>query len=286
MNPAKRGLGKGLSALFGDIEKKSESNQTQTNKISIADLQRNKYQPRTIFDEEKLIELSSSIKENGVIQPIAVRPNKYEPGKYEIVAGERRWLAAQNAGLNEIPVVVLNVDNVKSLEFSIVENVQRQDLNPIEEAQGYQRLIDEFSYDQEKISKFIGKSRSHVANCIRLLNLPNEIISYVENEVITAGHAKILVNLPNAQFIAKKIIDKKLSVRQSENLVRAFKKNSNLRIIPNKNPDILNLERSLENKTGLNVKIKNKKNNSGAVYFEYKNLEQLDRIIDTIKKNY
>ena len=232
-NRLKKGLGRGLSSLLGDSSKKIE-----TNKVLIKDLTRNKFQPRRQFAKESLEELTNSIKEQGVIQPIVVRPNKSSEGKYEIIAGERRWLAAQNAGLNEIPVVVLNVDNVKSLEFSIVENVQRQDLNPIEEAQGYQRLIDEFSYDQEKISKFIGKSRSHVANCIRLLNLPNEIISYVENEEITAGHAKILVNLPNAQFIAKKIIDKKLSVRQSENLVRAFKKNSNLRIIPNKNTNI------------------------------------------------
>ena len=280
-NRLKKGLGRGLSSLIGEAKVKD-----RVNKVLIGDLIRNKYQPRKVFNKEKLQELTTSIKERGIIQPIIVRPSADQINKFEIIAGERRWLAAQNAGLNEIPVVVINVDNVKSLEFAIVENVQRQDLNPIEEAQGYQRLIDEFFYDQEKISKFIGKSRSHVANCIRLLNLPNEIISYVENEEITAGHAKILVNLPNAQFIAKKIIDKKLSVRQSENLVRAFKKNSNLRIIPNKNPDILNLERSLENKTGLNVKIKNKKNNSGEVYFEYKNLEQLDRIIDTIKKNY
>ena len=280
-NHLKKGLGRGLSSLLGDTPKI-----INTNKISIKDINRNKLQPRKYIDKSSLEELTNSIKEQGVIQPIVVRPDKSSEGKYEIVAGERRWLASQNAGLHEVPVVILDIDDSKSLEFAIVENVQRQDLNPIEEAQGYQRLMDEFSYDQEKISKFIGKSRSHVANCIRLLNLPNEIISYVENEEITAGHAKILVNLPNAQFVAKKIIDKKLSVRQSENLVRAVKKNSNLRIIPNKNPDILNLERSLENKTGLNVKIKNKKNNSGEVYFEYKNLEQLDRIIDTIKKNY
>ena len=277
----KKGLGRGLSSLIGESKLKEK-----TNKVLIGDLVRNKYQPRKVFNKDSLKELTSSIKERGVIQPILVRPSDDYTGKFEIIAGERRWLAAQNAGLNDVPVVVLNVDNEKSLEFAIVENVQRQNLNPIEEAQGYQRLIDEFSYDQDKISKFIGKSRSHVANCIRLLSLPNEIISYVENEQITAGHAKILVNLPNAQFIAKKIIDKKLSVRQSENLVRAFKKNSRLKIIPNKNSDILNLERSLENKTGLNVKIKNKKNNSGEVYFEYKNLDQLDRIIDIIKKNY
>ena len=277
----KKGLGRGLSSLIGEAKLKDK-----TNKVLIADLIRNKYQPRKVFNKESLKELTSSIKERGVIQPILVKPSENHTGKFEIIAGERRWLAAQNAGLNDVPVVVLNVDNEKSLEFAIVENVQRQDLNPIEEAQGYQRLIDEFSYDQDKISKFIGKSRSHVANCIRLLSLPSEIISYVENEQITAGHAKILVNLPNAQFIAKKIIDKKLSVRQSENLVRAFKTNSNLKIVPNKNADILNLERSLENKTGLSVKINNKKNNSGEIYFEYKDLEQLDRIIDTIKKNY
>ena len=277
----KKGLGRGLSSLIGEAKLKDK-----TNKVLIGDLIRNKYQPRKVFNKESLKELTSSIKERGIIQPILVRTSEDHTGKFEIIAGERRWLAAQNAGLNDVPVVVLNVDNEKSLEFAIVENVQRQDLNPIEEAQGYQRLIDEFSYDQDKISKFIGKSRSHVANCIRLLSLPSEIISYVENEQITAGHAKILVNLPNAQFIAKKIIDKKLSVRQSENLVRAFKTNSNLKIVPNKNADILNLERLLENKTGLNVKIKNKKNNSGEIYFEYKNLEQLDRIIETIKKNY
>ena len=277
----KKGLGRGLSSLIGEAKLKDK-----TNKVLIGDLIRNKYQPRKVFNKESLKELTSSIKERGVIQPILVKPSENHTGKFEIIAGERRWLAAQNAGLNDVPVVVLNVDNEKSLEFAIVENVQRQDLNPIEEARGYQRLIDEFSYDQDKISKFIGKSRSHVANCIRLLSLPSEIISYVENEQITAGHAKILVNLPNAQFIAKKIIDKKLSVRQSENLVRAFKTNSNLKIVPNKNADILNLERSLENKTGLSVKINNKKNNSGEIYFEYKDLEQLDRIIDTIKKNY
>ena len=277
----KKGLGRGLSSLIGVAKLKDK-----TNKVLIGDLIRNKYQPRKVFNKESLKELTSSIKERGVIQPILVKPSENHTGKFEIIAGERRWLAAQNAGLNDVPVVVLNVDNQKSLEFAIVENVQRQDLNPIEEARGYQRLIDEFSYDQDKISKFIGKSRSHVANCIRLLGLPSEIISYVENEQITAGHAKILVNLPNAQFIAKKIIDKKLSVRQSENLVRAFKTNSNLKIVPNKSADVLNLERSLENKTGLSVKINNKKNNSGEIYFEYKDLEQLDRIIDTIKKNY
>ena len=286
MNTAKKGLGRGLSALFGDIEKKSESHQVQTNKIPIADLERNKYQPRTIFDEEKLDELSSSIKENGVIQPIAVRPNKYEPGKFEIVAGERRWLAAQKAGLNEVPVVVLDIDDQKSLEIAIVENVQRQDLNVIEEAQGYQRLIDEFSYNQEKLAKFIGKSRSYIANVLRLLALPQEVISYVEAEKISAGHARSLIGLPNAFQIAKKIVENKLSVRQSENLVRALRNKRNVKIVPLKDSNILDLEKSLVDKLGINVEIKNNKNNSGKLSFEYKNLEQLDRLISIIKSNY
>ena len=209
MNAAKKGLGRGLSALFGDIEKKSGSNQNQTNKVPIADLQRNKYQPRTIFDEEKIMELSSSIKENGVIQPIAVRPNSYEPGKYEIVAGERRWLAAQKAGLNEVPVIVLDLDDKKSLEIAIVENVQRQDLNAIEEAKGYQRLIKEFGYDHEKISKFMSKSRSHISNTLRLLTLPQDILSMIEEGELTAGQARPLIGLPNASDIAENIVRKK-----------------------------------------------------------------------------
>jgi len=209
MNAAKKGLGRGLSALFGDIEKKSGSNQNQTNKVPIADLQRNKYQPRTIFNEEKIMELSSSIKENGVIQPIAVRPNNYEPGKYEIVAGERRWLAAQKAGLNEVPVIILEIDDQKSLEIAIVENVQRQDLNVIEEAKGYQRLIKEFGYDHEKISKFMSKSRSHISNTLRLLTLPQDILSMIEEGELTAGQARPLIGLPNASDIAENIVRKK-----------------------------------------------------------------------------
>ena len=205
MNPAKKGLGRGLSALFGDIEKKSGTNQNQLNRIAIADLQRNKYQPRIIFDEEKLNELSSSIKENGIIQPIAVRPNKYEPGKFEIVAGERRWIAAQKAGLNDVPVVVLDIGDQKSLEIAIVENVQRQDLNIIEEARGYQRLIKEFGYDHQKISKFMSKSRSHISNTLRLLSLPNDIIGLIEEGKLTAGQARPLVGMPNASEIEKYI---------------------------------------------------------------------------------
>ena len=277
----KKGLGRGLSSLIGDIKP-----QEKVNKVLIGDLVRNKYQPRKIFNKETLQELSDSIKERGIIQPITVRPIENDKNKFEIIAGERRWMAAQNAGLNEVPVVVLNIDNLKSLEFAIVENVQRANLNPIEEANGYQRLVDEFSYDQEKISQFIGKSRSHIANCLRLLNLPKEVKTYLENDQLTSGHAKILVGLSNAQFFAKKIVDKKLSVRQAENLVRVFKAKANLKIVSNKNSDIYNLEKSLEEKTGLNIKIVNSRKNSGKIYFEYRDLEQLDRIIDSIKKNF
>ena len=285
MNPAKKGLGRGLSALFGDIEKKGDSKKNKISKLPIADLQRNKYQPRNIFDEEKLEELASSIKENGVIQPIAVRPNKYDPGKYEIVAGERRWLATQKAGLNEIPVIILDIDDQKSLEIAIVENVQRQDLNAIEEARGYQRLVDEFNYNQEKLSKFIGKSRSYIANSLRLLGLPAEVLSLVEKGNLSAGHARSLIGLNNSVELAKKIIQKKLSVRQSEILVRQFR-DKKLKLISKKDSNILDLQKVLEEKTGLSVAINNKKNNSGTITFEYNNLDQLDKIIDLIKKHY
>ena len=277
----KKGLGRGLSSLIGEIKSKDK-----VNKVAISDLVRNKNQPRKVFNKESLKELANSIRERGVIQPIIVRAIENNDNKYEIVAGERRWLASQKAGLNEVPIVIIKADDLKSLEFAIVENVQRQDLNPIEEAQGYQKLIDKFSYDQEKISKFIGKSRSHVANCLRLLNLPNEVILYVENESISAGHAKILVGLKNANFLAKKIKDENLSVRQTENLVRALKNKNNLKIIKKIDPNILEIEKTLESSTGINVKIKNKKNNSGNISFEFKNVEQLNRLMEAIKKYY
>ena len=277
----KRGLGRGLSSLIGDSK-----NKTSITKLSINNISRNKFQPRKVFNKDNLEELTISIKERGVIQPIIVRPDKDSSEKYEIIAGERRWLASQNAGLHEIPAVILNVNDEKSLEFAIIENVQRQDLNSIEEAQGYQRLIDEFSYNQEKLAKFIGKSRSHIANCLRLLNLPKEVIAFVEKEQISAGHARSLIGLPNAQLIAKKIADNKLSVRQSEKLVKALRNKKNLKVVPSKDSNILNLERSLENKIGLSVEIKSRKDNSGTLSFTYKNLDQLDRLINVIKKNY
>ena len=276
----KKGLGRGLSSLIGDTKVN-----TNTNKLLVSDLIRNKLQPRKIFDEKNIEELTNSIKERGIIQPIIVRKSENQRNKYEIIAGERRWLAAQNAGLHEVPVVVTEANDLKSLEFAIVENVQRQDLNPIEEAQGYQRLINEFSYDQEKVAKFIGKSRSHVTNCLRLLSLPREVTELIESNKISQGHAKILVGLQNAYFLARKIIDKSLSVRQTELLVRIFK-NKKIPKHTSKDPNLKKLESTITDKTGLNVIIKNKKNNTGSISFEYKNLEQLNRILELIKSNY
>ena len=279
-NRLKKGLGRGLSSLLGDASKNIE-----TNKVLIKDLTRNKFQPRRQFSKESLEELTNSIKEQGVIQPIVVRPNKSSEGKYEIIAGERRWLAAQNAGLHEIPVVILNVDDVKSLEFAIVENVQRQDLNPIEEARGYQRLVKDFNYNQEKLSKFIGKSRSYIANSLRLLSLPEEVLTMVVQGNLSAGHARSLIGLNNSVEIAKKIIEKKLSVRQSEILVKQFR-DKKFKLVTKKDSNILDLQKILEEKTGLSVSISNKKNNTGSISFDYRDLEQLDKLINIIKNNY
>jgi len=276
----RKGLGRGLSSLIGDTKIKNN-----INKLPITDLTRNKFQPRKNFNKESLDDLTNSIKERGVIQPIIVRTSEDNKNKYEIIAGERRWLAAQNAGFHEIPVVITEVNDLKSLEFAIVENVQRHDLNPIEEANGYQKLIQKFGYDQEKVARFIGKSRSHIANCLRLLTLPKEVLELIENNKLSQGHAKILVGLENAFFLSKKIIEKKLSVRQTENLVKIYKtKNIPKRL--SKDPNLKQLESSLMEKIGLNVLIKNKKNNSGVISFEYKGLDQLNRIIDLIKSNY
>ena len=276
----KRGLGRGLSSLIGDSKI-----ETNINKLSISDLVRNKNQPRKLFDKDSLEGLTNSIKERGIIQPIIVRRSQDQRAKYEIIAGERRWLAAQNAGLHEIPVVITEADDLKSLEFAIVENVQRHDLNAIEEAEGYQRLIDDFLYDQDKVAKFIGKSRSHISNCLRLLSLPNEVIDLIQNNKLSQGHAKVLVGLENAFFVAKKIIDKKLSVRQAENLVKIFKSKKTSKI-GSKDANLKQLEKSVSDKIGLRVFIKNKKNNTGSVLFEYKVLDQLNRLIDVIKLNY
>ena len=273
-------MGRGLSSLIG--ETKIEIN---INKVSISDLVSNKFQPRKLFDEENLQDLTNSIKERGIIQPIIVRKSSDVNSKYEIIAGERRWLAAQKAGLHEVPVVITDIDDLKSLEFAIIENVQRSDLNAIEEARGYQRLVEEFSYDQGKVAEFIGKSRSHIANFLRLLSLPETVLKLIETKKLTPGHAKILVGLVNAEFVATKIIEKKLSVRQAENFVKIFKKKKQ----PLKEPRDINLqslENSIREKIGLNVFIKNKKNNTGSLVFEYKDLDQLNKIIEILKSNY
>ena len=275
---SKKGLGRGLSSLIG------EGKVSSSTKANISELKKNKYQPRKKFDEASLNELTESIRSRGIIQPIIVR-NTDDNNKYEIIAGERRWLAAQKAGLHEVPIVVIEADDKKALEFGIVENVQRHDLNSIEEAEGYKRLIDEFSYDQDQVAKFIGKSRSHITNSLRLLSLPNEVIELIKENKISPGHAKVLVGLENSLSISKKIISKKLSVRQAENLVRAYK-TPYKKLLKNKDPNIRLLEQNLIEKIGMNVEIKNKKNNKGSITFSYKELDQLNRIIELIKNNY
>ncbi|WP_415271833.1 ParB/RepB/Spo0J family partition protein [Candidatus Pelagibacter sp. Uisw_121] len=279
-NKIKKGLGRGLSSLIGETK-----NEIDFNKLSVSDLVSNRFQPRKNFDENNLQDLTNSIKERGIIQPIIVRKSSENISKYEIIAGERRWLAAQKAGLHEVPVVITDADDLKSLEFAIIENVQRNDLNAIEEAHGYQRLIQEFSYDQEKVAEFIGKSRSHITNSLRLLTLPDAVLKLIETKKITAGHAKILVGLDNAEFVAKKIIEKNLSVRQAENFVKIFKiKKQSLK--GSRDINLQSLEISIREKIGLNVLIKNKKNNSGSIVFEYKDLDQLNKIIEIVKSNY
>ena len=275
----KKGLGRGLSSLIGDSDVKITNN-----KISISSIIPNKYQPRKNFDTNSLEELTASIRERGIIQPIIVRVSEDRNAKYELIAGERRWQAAQNAGLHEVPAVILNVDNLKSLEFAIVENVQRKDLNSIEEAEGYQRLINEFNYDQDKVAKFIGKTRAHISNCIRLLSLPAKVIEHIINDKISPGHAKILVGLDNSELLAEKIIKKKLSVRQAEALARLVK--SNKSSIKSKDPNSIDIENQLSSKIGMKVFLNNKKNNTGTLIFEYKGVDQLDRLIKIIKENY
>ena len=279
-NKIKKGLGRGLSSLIGESKVENQKNQ-----LLISDIIPNRFQPRKIFDEDSLNDLTNSIKERGILQPIIVRRSSDEKYKFEIIAGERRWLAAQRAGLHNVPVVITEADDLKSLEFAIVENIQRHDLNSLEEAQGYKRLIDDFSYDQEKVSKFIGKSRSYITNSLRLLTLPDEVIKLIETQKLTAGHAKILVGLDNANFVANKIIEKKFSVRQAESFVKIFK-NRKQRPGNLKDANIKDLEISTSNKIGLNVVIQNTKNNKGKITFEYKDLDQLNKIIEIIKANY
>jgi len=283
----KKGLGRGLKALFGDQKpevKKKEKTANNRLKAAIGDLSPNKYQPRVYFDEEKLAELANSIRKNGIIQPIAVREDKVDPGRYEIVAGERRWLAAQKAGLHEVPIIILDLDDNEALEVAIVENIQRDDLNVIEEAKGYQRLAEEFGYDHEKIANFMSKSRSHISNTLRLLTLPKDVIGMIEEGNLTAGQARPLVGLPSATNIAEEIVTKKLSARSVELLVRSKKgpqKSGQIKIDSN----ILDEQNKIQENLGLNVNIQNKKNNSGKITILYKNLEQFELVSNLLKRN-
>ena len=287
MKKSKKGLGRGLTALFGDQKsdnKKSERAVDNKLRANISDLIRNKYQPRTHFDESKLTELANSIKKNGIIQPIAVREDKVDPGRYEIVAGERRWLAAQKAGLHEVPIVVLDLNDSEALEVAIVENIQRDDLNVIEEAKGYQRLSEEFEYDHEKIAKFMSKSRSHISNTLRLLSLPKDVVNMIEEGSLTAGQARPLIGLSNATNIAEEIVAKNLSARSVEMLVRDKKapsKTGQFRMDAN----ILDVQNIIQEKLGLNVQIQNKKNNSGKITIVYTNLEQFEFLSNLLKRN-
>ena len=276
----KKGLGRGLSSLIGDNETKSPSH-----KISISSIVPNRNQPRKLFEKESLNELTNSIKERGIIQPLIVRKSDDQDKKFEIIAGERRWQAAQAAGIHEVPVLVIEADHLKSLELAIIENVQRRDLNSIEEAESYKNLIDNFGYDQDQVSQFIGKSRSHVSNTLRLLSLPEKLIEMIRSEKISQGHAKILIGLENSLLLAEKIIRKKLSVRQTENLVRALK-NGSRKIYKTKDSNSLATENALSEIIGMRVVLTNKKNNSGTLSIEYKGLDQLDKLINVIKSNY
>ena len=282
INPfkSKKGLGRGLSSLIGDSDIK-----TSNDKISISSIIPNKNQPRKLFEKEALYELTNSIKERGIIQPLIVRKSDDQDNKFELIAGERRWQAAQSAGIHEVPVVVIEADNLKSLELAIIENVQRKDLNPVEEAESYKNLIENFGYDQEQVSTFIGKSRSYISNSLRLLSLPEKIIGMIRHEKISQGHAKILIGLENAVLLAEKIIKKKLSVRQTESLIRILK-NSSKKDIKAKDANVVDTEEQLTNKIGMRVILKNKKDNTGSLIFEYKGLDQLDRLINIIKSNY
>ena len=283
MSGKKKGLGRGLSALFGDEKPKDQTQEIkQLNTVSISDLSRNPYQPRQLFSEEKLEELVNSIKKNGIIQPIAVRQSKSQAGKYEIVAGERRWLAAQRAGLHEIPVTVLDLTDVESLEVAIVENIQRDDLNPVEEARGYKRLNEEFKYDHESISKLMSKSRSHISNTLRLLTLPSDVIAMLEEGSLTSGQARPLIGLPNASSIAEEIVSKNYSARKVEYLVKSKKKSPQEKIY---DPNIIKAQERIEKALGLRINIVNKKNNSGKIIIEYKDLDQFELVSDLLRKH-
>lgn len=269
----KKGLGRGLMSLFGDYSEEVPTLDLPKSlyfSISISDLERSRFQPRKYFDEKKINELAESIKKNGLIQPIAVRKGKNNA--YEIIAGERRWMAAQKAGMHKVPVIVFDLNDNQSLEIAIIENIQREDLNSIEEAKGYDRLIKQFNYDHEKLSEFMGKSKSHISNTLRLLTLPDEVIKLVEEGLLTAGQVRPLVGRIKALEIAQLILKANLSSRAVENLVK--KEEGKITSIKKIDANILYAEKQIEENLGLKTKIINKKNSSGKIVIEYDSLDQ------------
>ena len=280
----KKGLGRGLSSLMGEVEEKKNEvavvNHSDT-KILISKLRPSPIQPRRIFDKASINELADSIRSKGLVQPILVRPSKNNPGDYEIIAGERRWRAAQVAQMHELPAVVRELDDTESLEIAIIENVQRADLSPIEEAAGYKKLIDNHGHTQEVLSDIVGKSRSHIANIIRLLSLPSSIQDMISHGKITSGHARAIMNSAFPEKLAEKIISEKLSVRETEALVKSH--NPNIKKVKLKDPDTIDLEKRLTEKLGLNVEISHLSNKGGSIRIKYKSLDQLDLITNKLR---
>ena len=280
---SKKGLGRGLSSLMGDVKttlNKNESSNQET-KISIAKLKPSPSQPRRLFDKNSINELAESIKSKGLVQPILVRPSPTETGAYEIIAGERRWRAAQIAQLHEVPAVIRQLDDVESLEIAIIENVQRSDLSPIEEAAGYKRLIENHGHTQEVLAEIVGKSRSHIANIIRLLGLPQSIQDMISEGKISSGHARAIMNSAFPEQLAEKIVSENLSVRAAEDLAK--QKKPGVKKVKLKDPDTIDLENNLTATLGLNVLIDHKGKKGGSIKIEYKSLDQLESVTRKLK---
>lgn len=283
----KGGLGRGLSALISEKSAGRAANvqsiNVDRNSLPLAALTQSRFQPRSFFKEEELNDLADSIRKNGVVQPIIVREDAAQKGLYEIIAGERRWRAAKMAGLKNIPVIIMTLSDKQALEIALVENIQRQNLMALEEAEGYQRLINEFGYTQEELSDVIGKSRSQIANTLRLLALPEPVKDLLNDEKISAGHARALLSAKNASELAETIIKKDLSVRQTEKLVRKLEKYKNgepakKKSDARKDEEIIALEQELSKKLGLDLTITNK-DEHGQVIIAYHSLAELDAIL-------
>ena len=276
-----RQLGRGLSALFGEeAEDYAETEAArQSNMMPISNLRPGRFQPRHDFDDDQMDTLVQSVRAHGILQPLLVRHDPDDPNSYEIVAGERRWRAAQLARLHEVPVIVKELTDSGALEIALIENIQRQDLIPLEEAEGYKRLISEFEHTQDALSRAVGKSRSHIANTLRLLNLPGSVKKMLVGGELTAGHARALLNLDNPDKLARRIVKQGLNVRQTERLVQQAKTTSNTTTAkPNKDPDTVALEKDLSNLLGLRVAV-NFRGNGGELVIHYKTLEQLDDVL-------